>query len=155
MRELAVKLVRTLTVLTVSLIIGAALVWIAAQTAAERSEESARPITPAQSAQPLYGDPGDVYRGENGDLRLSDDPRVAPGVCRVFTGRVTVFSCVPLVSPSGAPLVGKVEEDGSAGYADGLVYDAEDGTFRQPINMSRHLFNPNAILDTARIDRLY
>lgn len=35
--------------------------------------------------------------------------------------------CAPSASPSGAPIVGRVEEDGSARYADGASYDAETG----------------------------
>lgn len=60
-------------------------------------------------------------------VALADDPAVSAGVCRAYD-HITV--CAPLVSPTGAPLVGKVEEDGSAGYADGQTFDAEDATFR-------------------------
>lgn len=38
-----------------------------------------------------------------------------------------ITTCAPSASPSGAALVGGVEEDGSARYADGSSYDAETG----------------------------
>lgn len=54
---------------------------------------------------------------------------VDAGACRTFHGAITITQCVPLQSPSGAP-VETVWEDGSAEYADGAVYDPEDLAFR-------------------------
>lgn len=72
----------------------------------------------------------DAFHVDNGStVRLVDDPAVSAGVCREYVGAVTVRSCAPITSPNGAAMVGQVEEDGSAAYADGLVYDAEDATF--------------------------
>lgn len=42
--------------------------------------------------------------------------------CRTDDG---IRTCAPSWSPTGALLVGQVEEDGSARYADGSVFDAE------------------------------
>lgn len=48
--------------------------------------------------------------------------------CRTFSN--DYVACAPSRSPSGAPLAGRVQEDGSAAYADGTVWDPEDSTFR-------------------------
>lgn len=58
---------------------------------------------------------------------LASDQPTDAGVCRIADD-FTV--CAPSFSPSGAALVGRVEEDGSARYADGMVFDADDAAFR-------------------------
>lgn len=82
------------------------------------------------------GTGSDTDHLDNGAVRLADDAAMSAGVCREYVGTITIYSCAPIVSPNGAAMVGRVEEDGSAGYADGLVYDAENGTFRPRIDLS-------------------
>ena len=57
----------------------------------------------------------------------SDGRKRVAGVCGRF-GKV--FACVPTKSPKGSRLK-VVSEDGSARYADGSVFDAEDNVFRK------------------------
>lgn len=50
--------------------------------------------------------------------------------CRTDEGAITIVTCAPAVSLSGAPIDDRgVEEDGSAGYADGSSFDAETGWY--------------------------
>lgn len=71
----------------------------------------------------------DVTEDAGKGITLADDDRVSAGVCRTFTGRIYITVCVPLYSPFGGILDGKVYEDGSASYSDGWVIDSESREF--------------------------
>jgi hypothetical protein len=55
-----------------------------------------------------------------------------PGTCRVYVGKITVYSCAPVSTPAGGIIQGKVAEDSSARYDDGSFFDAEDHTLSKP-----------------------
>src|SRR5690606_10636151 len=91
-----------------ALTIGAAMV-LSASYSADACAAPASPVEPVESVAAVE--------------------RYDAGACRTFHGAITITQCVPLQSPSGAP-VETVWEDGSAEYADGAVYDPEDLAFR-------------------------
>lgn len=61
---------------------------------------------------------------------LTTDGLCTPDRPVVPLGDGSTYEHAPASSPSGADRVGEVEEDGSAGYADGLVFDPEQHLFR-------------------------
>lgn len=117
---------RTALVFLLSAVTAVVLGTIGAYAPYGATDSAPAPVTLTSADQAAH----DTFGGPNGAVKLSDDPAVSAGVCRTFVGTVTVTQCVPLSSPDGAVLVGQVEEDGSARYADGLVFDAEDKHFR-------------------------
>lgn len=114
---------RTALVFLLSAVTAVVLGTIGAYAPYGATDSAPAPVTLTSADQGAH----DTFGGPNGAVKLSDDPAVSAGVCRDYGSHV---ECAPLLSPSGAPMVGKVEEDGSAGYADGLVFDAEDKNFR-------------------------
>lgn len=54
----------------------------------------------------------------------SVDPTSQTSECVVMGATMT---CTPTYAPSGALILGKVEEDGSARYTDGATFDVETG----------------------------
>lgn len=73
----------------------------------------------------------DIIVQSDGSAKIANDPSLRPGVCRVFDGNLTIYSCVPVYSPGGGT-VERVYEDGSARYTDGWVIDAEIPEFYKP-----------------------
>lgn len=111
-------------------IVAFVLVW-AGMTLFGTEESVEGTPAPAGYSDPLYPTT-DVYRTSEGEYRLSDAHNVSAGVCRTFYGpEVTVYSCVPMLSPDGGHVL-YVEEDSSARYSDGWVMDSESDQFYRP-----------------------